>query len=86
MFKKALDAEVSETSSDEEDTEERRLKDLDRDLALRYSHSTAGGHMLASVRTLNGMDISALDKRKLPPGNITSLYAHYLLQRGALKV
>jgi hypothetical protein len=42
--------------------------------------------MLSSVRTLNGMDISALDKRKLPPGNITSLYAHYLLQRGALKV
>jgi hypothetical protein len=46
MFKKALDVEVSETSSDEEDTEERRLKDLDRDLSLWYSHSTAGGHML----------------------------------------
>ena len=73
MFKKALDVEVSETSSDEEDTEERRLKDLDGDLPLWYSHSTAGGHMLSSVRTLNGMDISALDKRKLPPGNISSL-------------
>ena len=84
LFQQIHGVELSETSSDEEATQERNLADLDRDLALWYSHSVTGGNMQASVCTLNGMDISSLEKRKLPPGNISSLYAHYLLQRGAL--
>lgn len=76
--------EVSEPSSDEDNTEERRLKDLDRDLAAWYSHSTFLGSALTSLATLSGLDISKLEKRKLPPGNIIGLYAQYLLQRGAL--
>ena len=76
--------DVSETSSDEEVTQERQLTDLDRELRMWLAQSCSLGQTCTTLMTLCGMDVTGLEKRKLPPGNISGLYAQYLLQRGGV--
>jgi hypothetical protein len=76
--------DVSESSSDEEVTQERQLTDLDRELRMWLSQSSSLGQTCTTLMTLCGMDLTGLEKRKLPPGNVSGLFAQYLLQRGGV--
>jgi hypothetical protein len=80
-----LDDDSADSSGDDPDSEMHRLADLDADLKGWYMHTTGVGRPMSMVQTLAGLDVSKLSKRRLPPGNISGLYANYLLQRGVAK-
>lgn len=78
-----LDDESADSSDDDfEPGVGQRLKDLDADLVQWYSFTAGTARPMSIVQSAGGLDVSKMAKRRLPPGNISGLYANYLLYSG----
>lgn len=76
------EADSSDSSDGDPLSEKHKLADLDKELKGWLLHTVEAGRTMDMIRSLGGADITGLPKRKLPPGNLSGLYANYLLQRG----
>ena len=85
---KALKSELLDDESDDSSDDDfvpgvtQRLKDLDADLMHWYSFTAGAARTMSVVQSTGGLDVSKMAKRRLPPGNVSGLYANYLLYSG----